>query len=159
MKLWMAPAGLHIEPARPDDAAAIARIHAGAFFMGWPQSEFAAYASDQETTPIFVACDAKRRIAGFAVFRVGGDEAELLSIAVDPKWRGKGVGVALLQAAIADFTYSPVRRLFLEVDEANVPALRLYRRFGFAEVGKRPAYYRLKSGATATALVMRADLG
>ena len=48
--------------------------------------------------------------------------------------------------------------LFLEVDETNVPALALYRRLGFREVGKRPAYYDRAEGGRSGALVMRRDL-
>jgi ribosomal-protein-alanine N-acetyltransferase len=95
MKLWLAPHGLHIEPAQQADAAAIAALHARGFYRGWPAEDFSAYIAGRDT-PVYVACDARRRIAGFAMLRIAADEAELVTIAVDPKWRRKGVGVALL---------------------------------------------------------------
>ena len=51
-----------------------------------------------------------------------------------------------------------VRRVFLEVDEGNVAARRLYRRAGFREVGRRKEYYQPAPGAPATAVVLRRDL-
>lgn len=158
-KLWMAPGGLHIEPGAVRDAEAVARLHALGFYRGWPREEFAAYLADTAATPAFVACDAKRRIAGFAMLRLAADEAELLTIAVEPKWRGKGVGAALLRAAFEDLMMSPARRLFLEVAADNLAAIALYRGHGFAEIGRRKGYYPRSDGAPATALVMSRDLG
>lgn len=158
MKLWMAPGGLHIEPGRVDDAKDLARIHGQGFFRGWPVAEFASFLSEHGT-PVYVACDAKRRIAGFALIRIAADEAELLTIAVDPKWRGKRVGQALLKAAFDDLMMSPARRMFLEVSEENAAAIKLYGREGFSTISSRKGYYPKPDGSAATALVMARDLG
>lgn len=158
IKLWMAPSGLHIEPGRIADAKELARIHALGFYRGWPAGEFESFLGDTDT-PVYVACDAKRRIAGFALIRVVGDEAELLTIAVDPKWRGKRIGQALLKAVFDDLLLSPARRMFLEVSEENEPAIKLYRREGFATISTRKGYYPKADGSQATALVMARDLG
>jgi ribosomal-protein-alanine N-acetyltransferase len=158
MKLWLAPAGLHIEPGQSQDAAELARIHAKGFYRGWPREEFAAFLSEA-ATPVYVACDAKRRIAGFALIRHAADEVELLTIAVDPKWRGKHVGQALLRAAFDDLLLTPAKRMFLEVDEQNAPAIKLYAGQGFTRIGARKGYYPRPDGTAATALVMARDLG
>jgi [ribosomal protein S18]-alanine N-acetyltransferase len=158
MRLWTAPAGLHIEPAQVADADALARLHAAAFYRGWPVEDFETYIAAQDT-PTLAACDARRRIAGFATMRLSADEAELLTIVVDRKWRGKGLGGALMRAAFDDLMRSPAKALFLEVEEGNGPALRLYRGFGFDEVGRRQGYYPRPDGGAATALVMRRNLG
>jgi ribosomal-protein-alanine N-acetyltransferase len=158
LKLWLAPHGLHIEPGRPSDGKELARIHAAGFYRGWPAAEFEAFLADRDT-PVYIACDARRRIVGFALIRLVADEAELLTIAVDPGWRGKRVGHALMSAVFADLMLSPARRLFLEVDEQNAPAVRLYKSLGFAAVGSRKGYYPRPDGSAATALVMSVDLG
>jgi [ribosomal protein S18]-alanine N-acetyltransferase len=158
IKLWMAPAGLHIEPGQVRDAPELARIHAKGFFRGWPTSEFESFLGEA-STPVYVACDAKRRIAGFALVRLAADEAELLTIAVDPKWRGKKIGQALMRAAFDDLMLSPARRMFLEVDEQNAAAIRLYGREGFTTISSRKGYYPRPDGSAATALVMARDLG
>lgn len=159
LKFWMAPNGLHIEPATTKDADAIARLHALGFYRGWPREDFAAYLEDAKNTPAYVACDAKHKVTGFAMLRLTADEAELLTIAVDPKWRGKGVGAALLKAAFDDLLMTPARKMFLEVAADNPPAIALYRRHGFAEIGRRDGYFARANGQPATALVMSRNLG
>ena len=158
IKLWMAPAGLHIEPGRLGDARELARIHALGFYRGWPAGEFESFLADANT-PVYVACDSRRRIAGFALIRLVADESELLTIAVDPKWRGKRIGQALLDAVFQDLMLSPARRMFLEVSEENLAAIKLYQRHGFAVTSSRKGYYAKADGSAATALVMARDLG
>lgn len=159
MSIWLAPGGLHITLGEPAHAEALARLHAQGFYRGWPASDFETYLAGPKSTPAYVARDGKGRVFGFAMLRLAGEEAELLTIAVDKARRGRGLGRALLEAAFADLAMSGARTMFLEVDEANAPAIALYRRFGFTEVARREAYYRKPGGAAATALVMRADLG
>ena len=158
MKFWMGPGGLHIEPGETRDAKELARIHGQSFYRGWPTTDFATFLAEQNT-PAYIACDAKRRIAGFALIRAVADEAELLTIAVEPRWRGKGVGRALMDAVFADLMLSPARRMFLEVDEQNHAAIRLYEKLGFSTISSRKGYYPRPDGSAATALVMARDLG
>ncbi len=158
MKYWIAPNGLHIEMGELEDAAQMAELHSGSFYRGWPEDDFAAYLSEPWDTPVYIACDKQRRIAGYAVFRLALDEAELLSIVVAPKWRRKGVGAALMHAALDDLRTTPARLLFLEVEDGNTGALSLYRRLGFAQIASRQGYYKKPDGSGATALVMRREL-
>ena len=157
-KLWMAPAGLHIEPGRAGDARDLARIHAQGFYRGWSAGEFDSFLAEP-ATPVYIACDARRRIAGFALIRIAADEAELLTIAVDPKFRGKRIGQALMRAAFEDLQLTPARKMFLEVAEDNVAAIRLYKGEGFVTTATRKGYYPRPDGSQATALVMMRDLG
>ena len=159
LRSWMAPHGLHIEPGQPRDADTVAKLHAQGFYRGWPREEFESFLRERET-PVLVAADAKRRIAGFIILRLAADEVELITIAVDPRWRKKGIGRALVRAAFADLMMSPARRMFLEVAADNAGAIRLYQTEGFKEVGRREGYYARAAGQPpATALVMARDLG
>jgi [ribosomal protein S18]-alanine N-acetyltransferase len=158
MKLWLAPSGLHIEPATMTDADSVTKLHGAAFFRGWPKSAFIGYLTDRATTPIYVAIDKKRRLAGFAVVRLAADESELLTLAVDKKWRRRGVGRALMAAVLADLQTTPARRFFLEVAADNISALTLYRHLGFKEIARRAGYYATPNGDLATAVVMQRDL-
>ena len=157
MRSWMAPLGLHIEPSLPRDADAVAKLHAASFYRGWPRQDIEQYLMDADT-PTLVACDAKRRLAGFAMLRLLGDDVELMTIAVEPKYRGKGVGAALLKACFADLMMTPSKRMILEVAADNPPAIRLYQKLGFAKLSERQGYYARPDGQPATALVMARPL-
>jgi ribosomal-protein-alanine N-acetyltransferase len=91
---------------------------------------------------------------GFVLFRVAADEAEVLTIAVDPACRRQGAGRRLLDAAVGRVRSRGARALYLEVGADNGAARALYGRVGFSEVGRRAAYYRRGDRATADAVVM-----
>jgi len=154
---WMAPLGLHIEPAQPRDADAVAKLHAKSFYRGWPRQDIESYLLDTDT-PTLVACDAKRKVAGFAMLRLLGDAVELMTIAVDQKYRGKGVGAALMKACFEDLLMTPSKRMILEVAADNPAAIRLYEKLGFAKISERKGYYARPDGQPATALVMARNL-
>jgi len=158
MSFWLNPSALHVEPARASDADTIARLHAEGFYRGWTREEFAAYITG-EGTPVYVACDSRRQIAGFAMLRHLGDDVELITIAVDRKWRKKGVGLMLMRAMFEALLRSPAKRMLLEVADDNAAALKLYGKLGFLKVGERKGYYPRADGTPATAIVMARDLG
>lgn len=95
---------------------------------------------------------------GVMLRRVTIDEAELLTLAVDPAHRRLGAGRALLAAAVEDVRQSGSRIFFLEVGADNPAAQALYAEAGFRPVGRRAGYYPRGAGATADAVVMRLDL-
>lgn len=84
-------------------------------------------------------------VTGFALTRCLLDEEELLLLAVDPRWRRRGIGRLLLDRVIADARARGIARLFLEMRDGN-DAARLYAGAGFAQVGRRADYYRRGSG-------------
>ena len=95
-----------------------------------------------------------RRNVGFILSRRAADEAEILSVAVARAWRGRGLARRLLDLHLRRLAGFGLSAVFLEVDEDNTPARRLYARAGFREVGRRPGYYTGGKGA----LVLRRDL-
>jgi [ribosomal protein S18]-alanine N-acetyltransferase len=157
VRSWMAPMGLHIEPAQPRDADAVAKLHAQSFYRGWPRQDIESYLLDSDT-PTLVACDAKRKVVGFSMLRLLGDDVELMTIAVDPKYRGKGIGAALLHACFEDLLMTPSKRMVLEVAADNPAALKLYGKLGFTKIAERKGYYARPDGQPATALVMARNL-
>jgi len=98
------------------------------------------------------------RLAGFIMSRLVEDEAEILSVAVEGRQRGRGVARQMLDLHLRRLAGLTARTVFLEVDENNDPALRLYHRAGFREVSRRPNYYPGPEGKAAAALVLRRDL-
>ena len=77
----------------------------------------------------------------FIVWRCIGDEAEIISIGVAPVARRTGTASALMQIIEQDVKQMGAKTIFLEVDEANIPAIGLYKKFNFENVGVRPHYY------------------
>jgi [ribosomal protein S18]-alanine N-acetyltransferase len=97
----------------------------------------------------------RRVVVGFIMSRMAADEAEILSVAIAPARRGRGLSRPMLDFHLGSLATVGARKVFLEVDENNAPACRLYGGAAFQEVGRRQGYY--KGGATA--LLLRRDLG
>ncbi len=99
-----------------------------------------------------------RQIIGFSVSRLVADEAEILSIAIARGQRGRGLSRDLLRTHLGHLAGRGTKKVFLEVEENNQPARRLYERAGFRVVGRRERYYRDAGGEQLNALVMQRDL-
>jgi [ribosomal protein S18]-alanine N-acetyltransferase len=135
-------------------------LHREDFIRPWTDGEFSDLLS-QDTVFGFAAFEtgkAKAGPAGFVLARLAAGEAEILTIAVARSHRRQGLGRQLMDAVLRRLHAERAEALFLEVDETNVAAIALYRRLGFHEVGKRPAYYQTAGQQKASALVMRRDL-
>ncbi len=145
-----------VEPATPSDAPQLAQLHAASFHRGWGEGEFESMLAESNT--LIHRLRLGRRTIGFAASRIGADEAEILSIAIDPRFRGRGLSPNLLLTHLGHLAGRGVRTIFLEVEENNEPALRLYERAGFVVVGRRERYYRQAGGEQLNALLMRRDL-
>jgi [ribosomal protein S18]-alanine N-acetyltransferase len=153
---WLAGGKPAIEAASARDAARLAQIHAASFHRGWGEGEFESMLAERNT--LVHRLRSGRRIAGFIVSRIGADEAEILSVALDPQHRGRGLSRDLLLTHLGHLAGRGVRTVFLEVEENNQPARRLYQRAGFASVGRRERYYQQPGGEQLNALLMRRDL-
>lgn len=126
-----------IGPASAVDAAMLAIIHATAF----PEHEAWGPDAIALTLALPGAFGFIRPGAGMILARAAAGEAEVLTLAVAPSARGRGLGAALLGAAMAEAAQRGAVEMFLEVSTANDTAQRLYRRAGFAEAGRRLGYY------------------
>jgi ribosomal-protein-alanine N-acetyltransferase len=97
------------------------------------------------------------RPQGFLIARKADDEAELLTLAVDPECRRQGLATALLDAAIGSLRAAGTRKLYLEVEHRNDPAGNLYRSLGAIPVGRRKAYYEHGADALIFCLALCAE--
>lgn len=157
MNVWPSLRRPTVEPIGPEAADAVAEIHALAFMRAWSSHDFANLIAEDNVlalgawrAPAFTG----RRLAGFALFRHAADEAEVLSIAVRPGARRRGIGRLLMDEGLRRLYRDRARTCFLEVEGANAGALRLYRSLGFTQAGERRGYY----ADGGTALVMRLEL-
>jgi len=145
-----------VEPASLRDAQKLAELHGASFHRGWGEGEFEAMLIERNT--LVHRLRMGRKTIGFAVSRMAADEAEILSIAVDANHRGRGLSRNLLLTHLGHLAGRGVRSVFLEVEENNQPARRLYHRDGFAIAGRSERYYRQASGEQLNAVLMRRDL-
>jgi ribosomal-protein-alanine N-acetyltransferase len=150
---WFARSTPTLSEARPGDAAAIAALHRASFQRGWGEDEV--YGLLVESNVVAHRVLSGRAVIGFILSRMAAGEAEILSVAIAPRQRGRGLARPLLDLHLRRLAGLGARAVFLEVDEHNTPARALYRRAGFYDVGQRKSYYQ--SGASA--LVLRRDLG
>ena len=145
-----------IEPATLRDASKLAELHGASFHRGWGEGEFETMLTERNT--LVHRLRQGRKIIGFAVSRMAADEAEILSIAVAASHRGRGLSRDLLLTHLGHLAGRGVRTVFLEVEENNQPARRLYERAGFGIVGRRERYYQQPGGEQLNAVLMRRDL-
>jgi ribosomal-protein-alanine N-acetyltransferase len=145
-----------VEPASLRDAPRLAELHGASFHRGWGEAEFEDMLSQRNT--LVHRLRLRSKCIGFAVSRMAADEAEILSIAIAAGYRGRGLSRQLLLAHLGHLAGRGVRTVFLEVEENNQPARRLYDRAGFAVAGRRERYYQEAGGQQLNALVMGRDL-
>lgn len=132
----------------------LAALHALAFTDAprpWSAVEFAAILAAPTTV-------LATRSGGFAVGRVAGPEAELLTLAVHPEARRRGLGTELVRAIETAAAGRGAEECLLEVAISNLPARALYAALGYAPVGRRPRYYAAASVPPVDALVLRRRL-
>ena len=137
-------------------ARALARLHATAFARPWDAHEFERMLCERST--LAHALWRAGILQGFVLSRRAADEAEILTVVLAPALRGGGHSRRLLREHLSSLASAGIVRVHLEVDEGNAPALKLYARHGFRQVGARTGYYLKADGGRATALTMSADL-
>ena len=145
-----------VEPANLRDAPAMARLHKSSFHRGWDVGEFEQLLTDRSVLAHKLRMG--RTVAGFILSRMAADEAEILSVAIAPNLRGRGLSGPLVRTHLGYLAGQGIRSVFLEVEENNQPARALYARAGFSTVGRRERYYKDDSDAQLNAIVMRRDL-
>ncbi|MEI8144096.1 MAG: GNAT family N-acetyltransferase [Alphaproteobacteria bacterium] len=150
---WWPASNPVVEEADSADAESFAGLHAACFSQGWGPDEFASMLSDRAIVAHRIRRRVEGEIIGFVVSRKAADEAEILSVAIAPRLRGRGLARRLLVDHMALLVKLRVRQLFLEVEEGNQAAITLYKRLGFGEIGRRKGYY-----AGVDAITMRNSL-
>ncbi|MGE0280491.1 MAG: GNAT family N-acetyltransferase [Rhizobiaceae bacterium] len=150
-----------LEPLEPNHGSDLAMLHREDFVRPWSQEEFASLLEDRHVFGFAArqVGNPKAAPVGFVLARLAAGEAEILTVAVARTHRRHGLGWRLMDAVLRQLHADRAEALFLEVDETNLPALHLYRRMGFHQVGKRANYYEGSGDQGRTsALVMRRDL-
>jgi ribosomal-protein-alanine N-acetyltransferase len=164
-------AGAEIIRAGPQDAVKLAALHARLFATapeaaragnssaGWDARACAELLAQPFALCFVAVAGADREAVGLIVGQLAADEAEILSLGVAGEHRRRGIASRLLAAMRSAAGQAGARSVHLEVAAGNGPALCLYRGLGFAEAGRRTAYYARAGADPEDALRMRLALG
>jgi ribosomal-protein-alanine N-acetyltransferase len=149
------PVTICVGRAKPLDAISMAAIHRSCFARAWDEAAMTQFLTSPEALCLVGSvADSSDTMGGLLIARKAADEAEILTFCVAPDCRNAGLGRALLEAAIAELRNAGAKQLFLEVEEGNEAALKLYRSFGAIPVGKRERYYENRVNATIFSLAL-----
>jgi [ribosomal protein S18]-alanine N-acetyltransferase len=147
------PVKVRVEPMRVDDLAVVHSIERVSFNAPWPAD---AYRSELESNRLahYLVARVDEEIVGYGGMWLMVDEAHITTFAIHPTWRRQGIGERLLLAFLDLAGDRGAREATLEVRLSNLPARRLYEKYGFKPVGLRPRYY---SDDHEDALIMTTD--
>lgn len=150
------PVEITVTRAGPHDPISMAAIHRSCFAKPWDEAAMAQFLTSPETLCLVgsTADSSGGTMGGLLIARKAADEAEILTFCVAPACRNAGLGRALLEAAISELRAAGARQLYLEVDEGNEAALKLYRSLGAVPVGKRARYYEHGADAAIFSLAL-----
>jgi ribosomal-protein-alanine N-acetyltransferase len=137
-----------------DDVATIVRIERESFTSPWSEEAFRTELT-QNLFARYMVMELGGIILGYGGMWIIVDEAHVTNIAVDERYRGRGLGERLLREMMRTAVWLGARRMTLEVRVSNDTAQSLYRKLGFEPSGLRPGYY---SDNREDALIMWAEL-
>jgi len=143
---------VRLEPAHARVAGA---LHALSFAAPWSDAEFASLLAQPGVAGLLWNAAEPQ---GFILIRAVADEAEILTLAVAPAYRRRGVAALLLDEATRLLRAGGTHRLFLEVAADNAAAIGLYEKAGFSATGRRTGYYARAGAASMDAVIMTLEL-
>ncbi len=129
-----------------EDVPRVHEIDVSSFSLPWPEKSYLFELTENPTTLALVAeitsSTSRPLIIGMVVVWVVMDEAHIATIAIHPEYRNYGYGKRLLADTMRRIIQRGVVLATLEVRKNNLLAQRMYLKFGFKMVGKRPHYYK-----------------
>ena len=155
MEICRDKAKIRVRIAKSSDLDDIYELDMQTFAMPWSNDSLSYDILENDNAFVIVA-EYEGEFAGYADIWTVLDEADLNSIAVRVDFRRKGIGDAIMLAMTELLSANGVATINLEVRVSNMPAIKLYKKYGFNECGVRPGYY-LDNGEDA--LIMKRETG
>ncbi|MGB5213387.1 MAG: tRNA (adenosine(37)-N6)-threonylcarbamoyltransferase complex dimerization subunit type 1 TsaB [Anderseniella sp.] len=145
---------LSIEHVGAEYAGVLAAIHTPCFEDAWDSAAMAALLATPGAVALLATQDkaGEKQPCGFVLLRAAADEMEVLTLAVLPHTRRRGVARALMQAVRRHAGQTGTRKIFIEYAEDNQAAHALYESVGYASDGVRPNYYKSSDGTASNAI-------
>ncbi len=144
----------NIVPVSLYHAQVLAALHQVCFSPGWAEKDISGLLNTPGAAAMAELAGAKTSYelgstnvpAGFILYRCTADECEIITLCVRPKNRRQGTARRLLSALEVVLVACGVASVFLEVEENNISALRLYEGAGYVRTGRRKNYYQNAAG-------------
>ena len=131
---------IHIVPMENHHVMQVAALEKQCFSDPWSENSVASELNNPLSLWLVAVDDGN--VAGYVGSQTVMDETDMMNIAVDQCYRRQGIAQMLVEALMEQLKNAESRCLTLEVRISNTPAIALYEKLGFAQVGKRPNYYR-----------------
>ncbi len=147
---------VYVRAMRTEDVPQVALLEKQIFSRPWSVDSFEKALTYPEQILLVAEETAgeEKVIHGYSILFAAADQADVSNIAVDPAFRGQKIGDALMREMLNRAKEKGVREVFLEVRESNAPAIGLYEKYGFSQIGVRKAYYE---APTEDALLMKME--
>ena len=133
---------------------AVAELEKLCFSEPWSENSVASELKNK--LALWLVAEEDGRVAGYIGSQTCGDESDVMNVAVHPDFRRRGIAEALINDLVEQLNAIGSHCLTLEVRASNVPAISLYEKLGFTEVGRRKNYYR---NPKEDALILRKEWG
>lgn len=130
---------MRIRRLQQKDLDQTARIESENFSVPWTKEDFAGWVDREDG--LFLAAEENGMVIGYCGVILAPPEGDITNVSVISACRGRGAGAALVKEMLKQTEELGVQTLFLEVRKSNEPAIRLYQKQGFREVGLRKKYY------------------
>ena len=129
-----------IETMNASHVAQIAELEKICFSDPWSENSIASELDNK--LAFWLTAVEGDRVAGYIGSQTVLDETDMMNVAVHPDFRRKGIAEALVNGLVDQLKTMGSRCLTLEVRASNTPAITLYEKLGFSEIGRRKNYYR-----------------
>jgi ribosomal-protein-alanine N-acetyltransferase len=147
-----------LEEMRSSDLPEVCMIEQAVYALPWTTGNFIDSLGAGHAAMVLRAAPAGAKghgqLLGYFLAMQGAGEMHLLNIAVAPAWQGRNLAQRMLDELCRQGRQAHCEQIWLEVRQGNAHARRVYRRYGFAEVGVRPAYYPVLQGPREDAVLM-----
>lgn len=141
-----------IRAMQVSDLAQVVPIETANFSKPWTRADFETYLDREEG--LFLTAEEDGQVLGYIGVILVAPEGDITNVSVREESKGQGIGRALVEALLERTKERGIETLFLEVRKSNVPAIRLYTKQGFEEIGVRKNYYE---APVEDALIMRRE--
>ena len=131
---------IEIKTMTEDHVPQIAEMEKLCFSDPWSEKSIASELNNE--LAFWLTAMEGEQVAGYIGSQTVMDESDMMNVAVHPDFRRKGIAEALVNALVEALKSKGSRCLTLEVRASNVPAITLYGKLGFSEIGRRKNYYR-----------------